>query len=147
MKDNDKKILNIISRSFPIEGRPYSKLAKELSISEDEVLRAISEMKESGLIRRIGATIDPRKIGWYSTLCAAEVPQDKIEFFSKAVNSYAEVTHNYEREGKPNCWFTIIAPDDIRARQIISEIECACGISVREFPARRIFKIGVSFPF
>jgi len=44
-------------------------------------------------------------------LCAAKVPEDKIEKFVEVVNKYSGVTHNYFRDHEYNIWFTFIAPD------------------------------------
>lgn len=145
MDNKDRQIIRLTSSCFPLEKRPFSTMAKELGIDEDDLIERMKRLTSSGLIRRIGAAVDPRRIGWVSTLCAADVPEDRLDMFSEMVNVYEEVTHNYERTGTPNCWFTIIAPDRARVQKIISEIEDACGIKIRELPARRIFKIGVKF--
>lgn len=145
MDNKDRKILELISDCFPLDTHPLRIIAGELDIDVNDLLDRMKRLKSEGIIRRIGATIVPRRLGWFSTLCAADVPQDIIETFSKAANSYKEITHNYERTGTPNCWFTIIAPDRNEALKIISEIENACGIKILELPARRIFKIGVKF--
>jgi DNA-binding Lrp family transcriptional regulator len=145
MDNIEKILLQYLSKSFPIDKCPFSTAGHELEIDEEKLLITCRKLKEDGVIRRIGATIDPKKIGWYSTLCATNVPEDKISLYIQTVNSFSEVTHNYEREGKPNCWFTIIAPERKRCLEIVSKIQSACGIAVIELPARRIFKIGVKF--
>jgi siroheme decarboxylase len=145
MDSKDKKILELISDHFPLDINPFQTMAQELDVDEHDLLKRMRNLKSEGIIRRIGATIVPRKLGWFSTLCAADVPEERVKAFSKTVNSYKEITHNYERTGTPNCWFTIIAPDRNEALKIISKIENACGIRILELPARRIFKIGVKF--
>lgn len=141
----DKKILTIISRSIPLEERPFKLIAEQAGIPEDEVMKRISSLKASGIIRRIGAVINPRSLGWHSTLCAASIPEDKIPDYASVVNSYPEVTHNYVRTGDPNCWFTLITPDIARSKEIIREIEDRLHVKVLDLPAKRIFKINVSF--
>ncbi|MEA3223937.1 MAG: AsnC family transcriptional regulator [Thermodesulfobacteriota bacterium] len=145
MDNIDKKILNIINKEFPVEERPYKKIARTLGITEEEVIRRVSVLKQKGIIRRIGGIIDPKAIGWYSILCAADIAPERIEEFARVVNSFVEVTHNYVRSGSPNCWFTIIAPSKTRASEIISEIKDRLSINIVELHARRIFKIDVGF--
>ncbi|MGO9147095.1 MAG: AsnC family transcriptional regulator [Desulfomonilia bacterium] len=140
----DKKILSIINKSIPISERPFLAVAEAMGMSEEEVLDRIRKLKDSGLIRRIGATISPRAIGWNSTLCATDVPMDRIEEFDEFVGGYGEVTHNYLREGHPNCWFTLISPSSYRIGEIISEIEHALNIKILNLPARKVFKIKVA---
>lgn len=145
MDKYDKAILTRISAAFPLSPRPYAVMASVLGLREDEVLTRVQALKDSGIIRRIGATIDPRQMGWYSTLCAVNVPAEKIDTYTQVVNAFGEVTHNYVRDGVPNCWFTIIAPDKARADWIVGTIQSALNLPVLELPASRVFKIGVSF--
>ena len=141
----DRELLTMIQRAFPVSPRPYAEIARALDLDEEEVFVRIERLREKGLIRRLGATIDPRALGWYSTLCALDLPSERIDEYAKVVNAYPEVTHNYVREGNPNCWFTIIAPDERRSREIIAAVGQVLGVEVLDLPTRRIFKIGVSF--
>lgn len=143
----DRKILTLISESFPLEERPFRSIAEQAGITEDEAVERIRRLKETGTIRRIGAVISPRSLGWRSTLCAADVPQERIDEFASLVNSYDQVTHNYVRSGHPNCWFTLITPDMAQAEEIIREIGRRLGTDILDLPARRVFKINVSFDF
>ncbi|MCK9262731.1 MAG: AsnC family transcriptional regulator [Deltaproteobacteria bacterium] len=143
----DRKILTLISKSFPLAERPFLSIAEQAGITEDEAVERVCRLKEGGAIRRIGAVISPRSLGWHSTLCAAEVPQERIDEFASLVNSYGQVTHNYVRSGHPNCWFTLITPDKVRADEIIREIGQRFGTAILDLPARRVFKINVSFDF
>jgi DNA-binding Lrp family transcriptional regulator len=145
MDKHDKAILTMVSAGFPLDARPYALMARELGLSEAEVIARVRALKDSGLIRRIGATINPRALAWYSTLCAVNVPEERLDEYARIVNVFEEVTHNYVRSGDPNCWFTIIAPDKTRADEIIGSIQSALNMSVRELPATRVFKIGVRF--
>src|SRR3970040_600841 len=104
----DKKILNIIQTKFPIIQKPYEAIGNEVGVSEADVITRIGNLKKEGIIRRIGATFDPRKLGFKSSLCAAKVPPENIKDFVDIVNSYSGVTHNYERDNEYNIWFTFI---------------------------------------
>ena len=141
----DKKILTLVNKSLPVDERPYGKIAETLGIAEQEVIVRLRSMRAQGLIRRIGAVINPRRIGWHSTLCAMQIPEDKLDDYADTVNSYPEVTHNYIRSGQPNCWFTLITPDKESSLRVISEIEQRLGERVLDLPARRVFKIKVAF--
>lgn len=144
----DRLILNEIQRNFPVCHRPFLALARRLKISEKEILQRVQRLKEVGIIRRLGASFSARAVGFTSTLCAAKVPKKKIEEFVNVVNTYPGVTHNYEREGDYNIWFTLIAPSKRRIRQILAEISAKTGIrEILNLPALKIFKIAVDFNF
>ena len=142
----DKAILNRIQSDFPITSRPFLSIAEELGLTEDAVLERISRLKEMGIIRRIGGNFVPNKLGYVSTLCAAKVPEDKIELFADIVNRYPGVTHNYRRENTFNVWFTFIAPSMEEIEQHLQEIARQSGIAeILNLPATKVFKIKARF--
>jgi len=145
MDTTDRQILSIINKGIGITERPWSVIAQNVGISEDEVVQRVAGLRDAGVIRRIGAVIDTKTIGWTSTLCAADVPDHKLDEYSAVVGGYEEVTHNYLREGRPNCWFTVIAPDQDHLLRVMTEIEHRLGIRLHSFPARKVFKIRVKF--
>ncbi len=142
----DRAILNEIQSEFPITERPYKELGKRLNIEELEVLERIKRLKEKGIIRRIGGNFDSDKLNFTSTLCAAMVPEDKIESFVKVVNEYPGVTHNYLREHKYNIWFTFIAKDEEEIRNALEQIRIRTGVKdILNLPSMKKFKIRVDF--
>jgi len=140
----DRKILGIINDALPVAERPFQIVADSVGISEEETIDRIKELKARRVIRRIGAVINPRGIGWQSTLCAVDVPMERLEEFAALVGTYEEVTHNYVRDGQPNCWFTLIAPSKERLSEIILEIEQALDTRILNLPANKVFKIRVA---
>ena len=144
----DRMILNEIQKKFPITQRPYLGLARKLKLKEKDVIERVQKLKDVGIIRRIGASFSAKAVGFSSTLCAARVPPDKIEEFVSVVNTYPGVTHNYEREGELNIWFTLIAPSRKRIKRILTEISRQTGVKgILDLPATKTFKISVDFSF
>ena len=144
----DRLILNEIQRNFPVRHRPFLALARKLKLKEKEILPRVQRLKAAGIIRRIGASLSASAVGFTSTLCAAKVPQGKIGEFVAVVNTYPGVTHNYEREGDFNIWFTLIAPSKKKINQILAEISAKTGVKeILNLPAIKTFKIAVDFNF
>ncbi|MFH2091877.1 MAG: Lrp/AsnC family transcriptional regulator [Pseudomonadota bacterium] len=142
----NKDILNHIQLNFPIDARPYRVLAKTLNLSEDDLIERIRQMKKDFIIRRIGGNFSPDKLGYHSTLCAAKVPKDKIDFFTQTVNAYSGVTHNYMRDHAFNIWFTFIAPSVQTIVDNLEQIRKQTGVdTILNLPATRVFKISASF--
>ena len=146
MDDIDRAIINEIQSDFPMEARPFQELGKRLKLSEDEILDRVKRLKEDGVIRRIGGNFNSKKLNFTSTLCAAKVPEDKIDDFVNAVNRYPGVTHNYLRNHEYNVWFTFIAENMQIIDKAIDEISALTGVTeIRNLPAVRMFKIKVDF--
>lgn len=142
----DRTILNEIQSHFPLRTRPYREVSERLGLTEKEVIFRVDRMAQGGIIRRIGANFNSRKLGFTSTLCAARVPVERISEFVEKVNQYPGVTHNYEREGDFNIWFTFIAESQEMIESSLKEIKNNTGIEeLISLPALNIFKIRVDF--
>ena len=138
--------LNLIQEDFPITAAPFAEVAARLGIGEAEVLDRIGRLKEEGIIRRIGAVFDLRKLGFASTLCAARVPEEKMAAFVMTVNACPGVTHNYRREHEYNVWFTLIAPGEEALAAALAEIKKKTEIDdILSLRAVRTFKINARF--
>ncbi|MFA5802597.1 MAG: AsnC family transcriptional regulator [Thermoleophilia bacterium] len=147
MDATDKRLITYIQAGFPVCARPYEAIGGKLGLSEEEVIERLKAIKDSGEIRRMGASFDSRKLGYSSTLCAVHVPDDRLEAAIEAVNSYHNVTHNYERNHHYNMWFTVIAPTAGRIDEILREIEGRAGVGpIINLPAIKLFKIQVDLP-
>ena len=146
LDDTDKAIINRIQSDFPIDARPYRVIARELGLTEKQVIERVRTMKNEGIIRRIGGNFVPHKVGFVSTLCAAKVPEDKIDTFAGVVNRYTGVTHNYQRDNEFNIWFTFIAPSREEIAANLDRIAGETGVNtILNLPATKVFKIRAKF--
>ena len=146
LDDIDKAILNRIQSDFPITERPYRTLAEELGLDEQSLLARVGNLKQAGIIRRIGANFVPHKVGFVSTLCAARVPENQIDAFAAVVNRYTGVTHNYERDNDFNVWFTFIARSMSEIESNLKKISQETGVpTILNLPATKVFKIKAKF--
>jgi len=146
MDKKDKELLSLLQSGFPLCQRPYLQLAEKLNLSETEVMSRIQALKETGVIRRIAAFGNPRRLGYVSSLCAAQVDEPFLDQAAAIINSYREITHNYVRDDLWNVWFTVIAANQERLQEIVREISQSEFISrVISLPANSIFKVNVRF--
>lgn len=146
LDDQDRAILNRIQSNFPLTSRPFQAIADETGLTENEVISRVRRLKENGIIRRIGGNFVPGKLGFVSTLCAARVPEEKIDLFARTVNRFSGVTHNYLRENEFNVWFTFISPSREEIRDNLRKISQETGITeILNLPATHVFKIKAKF--
>ena len=141
----DRRLLDIIQTNFPLVPRPYAVLGDALGISEEEALERVRNLRARQIIRRMGANFQSTKLGFVSTLCAAKVPDDRLDLFIQTVNACPGVTHNYLREHAYNIWFTLISPSRQTERETLAAITQKTGIAILNLPATRFFKIRVDF--
>lgn len=145
LDSTDKKILDIIQTNFPLEPRPYKVIGEAVGISEEEALAKVVNLKKTGIIRRLGANFQSKKLGFRSTLCAAKVPAEKMDLFIQEVNSKKGVTHNYLRDHAYNVWFTLIGLSWESMCATLADITEKTGIEILNLPATKLFKIRVDF--
>lgn len=142
----DKSILNRLQKDIPFVRRPWKALAAELNIEEGVLIKRIDLLRKKGVIRRISAGFDPRRIGFASTLVAVKTGPRDIDKVARKINIYPEVTHNYGRDSEYNLWFTLVAKDKKRIAQIVKRVKKDKNIKgMLALPAVRLFKIDVNF--
>ncbi|MDI6785977.1 MAG: AsnC family transcriptional regulator [bacterium] len=123
MDEVDRGILNIIQDEFPLNKQPFKVIAERLGISEKEVLQRIEQLRNTGIIKRIRATFNPWKLNYKSTLVAIKVPEEKLKEVVDVINEIKGVTHNYKRNHEYNLWFTLIAEDNIKIKNILNDLK------------------------
>lgn len=144
MDDLTKKLVNTYQRDFPIESRPFLKIANDLGVTENEVIFAISELKNSNILSRLGPVFNHKKAG-ASTLAAMSVPLEKLQETATYVNSFKQVNHNYEREHAINLWFVVTAPTQEEVETTLQEMEKSTGYAVLNLPMETAYHIDLGF--
>lgn len=145
LDETDKLILNHIQLDFPLVTHPFQAIAKDLGISEEEVIERLDRLHDEGAVRKIGPIINRQSVGGTSTLVAVNVPEASIDEVAEYINEYSEVSHNYLRPEKYNIWFTVSASNKERICTILDELRSKTGLEFINLPTKRLFKIGVRF--
>ncbi|MBC8015254.1 MAG: Lrp/AsnC family transcriptional regulator [Sporomusaceae bacterium] len=142
----DKRLLNIIQTDLPLDSRPFAVLAARLETEESIVIERLKFLKEQGFIRRIGPFFDSSKLGYIGTLVALKVEADYIPQVAAVINSDYGVTHNYERDGEFNLWFTLFSYDLDAQTKTLDKIRKLAGVvELINLPATQKFKVSVQF--
>ena len=144
----DSKILRALQNDFPLSQRPYEIIANRLQIPLEELWARLKGLMTKGVIRRIGTSLDSRKLGFSSTLAAVSVKEDLVEKASEIIDRFSEVTHSYLRSDHFNIWFTIIAFDKERIKNILEQIRSTLLLDnsqVLNLPVKRLFKLNARF--
>jgi len=144
----DRRIIKELQENFPLEINPYEVIADNLGMSTDQLWQRVLAMAESGVIRRMGFSIDSRKIGYSSTLVGVRVSQDRVERTSELISEYPQITHSYLRDDEFNIWFTVIAEDKGQISAILEEICLKLDLSdedMMDLPVEKVFKLDARF--
>jgi DNA-binding Lrp family transcriptional regulator len=139
------RLLDAYQREFPLEPRPFARIAADLGVAEADVIEEFAALKDAGKISRIGTIIRPNSIG-ASTLAALRVPEADVERVATLVCGHAEVNHCYEREHAINLWFVVTAADRTAVNRVLRAIEAETGLACLDLPIVEAYHIDLGFP-
>jgi len=148
MDELDRRILQAVQDDFPLRQKPYETIAHRLGIPSDRLWDRLQKLMAEGVIRRLGASLDSRKLGFSSTLAAVSVKPDLVEQAAEIIGKFPEVTHSYLRNDNFNIWFTVIASDTMRIKSILEQIRASLSLESSEIlnlPMKRVFKLDARF--
>ncbi len=148
MDELDWRILEALQNDFPLSARPYEIIARKLQIPCEQLWNRVQRLMAKGVIRRIGVSLDSRKLGFCSTLAAVSIEPNLVDKAAEIIGQFSEVTHSYLRKDNFNIWFTIIATDEERLVEILEEIRTALSIDssdILNLPVKRLFKLDARF--
>ena len=110
------------------------------TVTEQAVFEAVENLRNSGIVRRIGGIYDSQKLGFISRLCAGKVSD--VDKFATAVNGIPAITHNYVRSHEYNVWFTVIAESEGEIRAVVEGLCSTTDLhDVHILAATKKFKI------
>jgi siroheme decarboxylase len=144
LDETDKQLLNLMQGRFPLEPRPFARIADLAGLAEADVLERVQYLLDKRIIREITPIFDTRAFGYQSMLVAAKVDPAHPHRAAQFINTHPGVTHNYLRDHEFNLWFTIaVEPHsklgldgtlDVMADRTGAE-------SIRQLPTLKLFKI------
>jgi DNA-binding Lrp family transcriptional regulator len=106
----ERRLVNLLSTDLNVSPSPYADLAKELEISEAEVISSIEGLFSKGLIRRFGAVIAHQKSGFAANaMVVLFLDEKKLDFIGESLAQLPYVSHCYRRNPAPNWPFNLYA--------------------------------------
>ena len=134
LSDRDKAIIKALQEDFPLCEEPYKILAERVGITEEEFLRRVRELVDEKKIRRMGAVLRHREVGFKANaLCAWHVPPDKLDDIAKIMTATSAVSHCYDRTPAPNWNYNLYTMIHAKTRdeceKIIGELAALTGVA------------------
>lgn len=149
--ETDLSILTTLQDDIPLEARPWKTIADRLGIPQTALLARIQRMEDAGIIRGISPVLESHRLGLHAaTLVAIHVPDGRVDTIAALINTYPEVSHNFQRDHYYSLWFTIAAEDGEGIRRVLDDIRSRTKISpedILNLPTEKKIKIDVRFRF
>ena len=129
----NKRFIRALQGDLSMVSRPCRKAARELGLSEGEVLLRIKGGLESGTIRRVAAVLDPLKAGYRANVLVAWiVPASGKKLLGEVAAGVSVVSHCYERpvrDGWPYSMYTMIhGRTDEECGAVIKQVAAEAGV-------------------
>ncbi len=123
---------------------PFEAIASELGWSEDEVIETIRSWRNQGIIRRFGAFVRHRQIGFsHNGMTVWNVNADNAASIGKAFAQFPFVSHCYERPASDtwpyNLYAMVHATSEEELHSYVSKLkdisglECDILVSTKEY--------------
>jgi DNA-binding Lrp family transcriptional regulator len=147
LDDADKRLMNLLQSSFPLDPEPFAAIAAAAELDLDDTLARTRRLLDGRIVREITPIFDTRALGYESMLVAAKVDSENPQRAAAAVNAHPGVSHNYLRTHDFNLWFTIAVPPDSElgmAGTLAALMEETGAESMRRLPTLTLFKINMN---
>src|SRR4029450_2624470 len=147
LDETDKRLMNLLQSSFPLDAEPFALVAGEAELPVDELMERTQRLLDERIIREITPIFDTRALGYSSMLVAAKVDSENPHRAARIINSHPGVSHNYLRTHEFNLWFTIATPPDSElglegTLEVLQRLTAA--ESIRQLPTLTLFKINMN---
>lgn len=100
LSDNEKNVIRALQNGLPVVERPFTAVAEELGMEESYIFELINRWIENGTIRRFGARVNHRQIGYVFNILAAW-DGEQIERWGEHFAEMREVSHCFLRKSYP----------------------------------------------
>ncbi|MFT3666686.1 Lrp/AsnC family transcriptional regulator [Piscinibacter sp.] len=137
-------LLNRWQHGFPLESRPFARIAQALGTDEDAVLAGFAAARDHGSLSRIGG-VWAAGAGGAALLVAMAVPPARIAAVAAQVDALPGVNHNYEREHRFNLWFVITGPDAATLHARLARLERDTALATLRLPMQKVYRIDLGF--
>ena len=90
----DKKIVRALQGEFPLVAEPYKELADQIGIPEEVFLARVQAMEEQKKIRKMGAVLRHREVGYSANVLVAwVVPPERLDEIAEQMSACPSVSH------------------------------------------------------
>ena len=124
--ETDEALIALMQTGLPLTARPYFDIAKQVGMTEEQVMNRIACLNESGIIKRFGIVVRHHELGYKANAMTVwNIDDDKISQLGACMGGFDFVTLCYRRPRRLPEWpynlFTMIHGKD--REHVLSNIE------------------------
>jgi DNA-binding Lrp family transcriptional regulator len=99
------QLRKLLQEGLPLAVEPYKEVARQLAITETDVIQAIRDMQNEELIKRFGLILQHKECGYEANAMVVwDVPNESVNQIGQLLGEQQAVTLSYRRPRKPPVW-------------------------------------------
>jgi len=103
--NQQRKVLQQLSKGLPICENPYKAVADEASITEVELLEFIQDLVNSNVINRFGMVINQESVGFVkNAIVVWDIPDDEVDQLGALLGLQERISLCYKRKRQLPDW-------------------------------------------
>jgi len=149
----EKLVINTIQQDIELGPAPFTKLADTAGMSTEDFLKVCRDMRQRGIIRRYGASINHRNAGFKANAMVGwTVSPALVESVGQLMAARREISHCYERKTNPewryNLFTMIHSQTKEGCQEVVRELSAENGLTdyVMLYSTREIKKTRIKYP-
>lgn len=133
----DRALLAALEGGLPLVPRPYRALGERLGLGEEEVIARLERLADAGVIRRFGAVVRHRALGYVANAMVVwDIAEEDVAAAAETMVAFAFVTLCYRRPRRDGWPYNLFCMIHGRERQVVlgqvAEVRGALGPVVRD---------------
>ena len=110
LNETQKQLVRLLQEDVPLVAEPFAKLAEGVDYSAEDIVQQISQWISAGLIRRFGAIVRHRQLGFAANgMAVFGVPEDRLAAVGHKLAEHSEISHCYHRPTLDNWNYNLFA--------------------------------------
>ena len=154
LSQRERAVVELLQEGLPSGPEPYARMAAGAGTSEEDLLDTIRGLIDRGVVRRVGAVLNDRRLGYgANAMVVWRVGEDDLERAGAAAAEVAAVSHAFGRRSSPdwpyNLYVMVHARSAGELSEVLAELECVVGSgeyralrTVRELSRKRPRYVG-----
>ncbi|MBV9818499.1 MAG: Lrp/AsnC family transcriptional regulator [Solirubrobacterales bacterium] len=132
----DRAVVRALQGDMPVTSEPYALAARQLQLTQEQLLAHLARMQERRLLRRVAAILYHRRAGFSANgMGVWKVPDDRVLELGKRMAAFRGISHCYQRPTYEDWPYSVFTMAHGRSKEecdaILDSIAADTGIEER----------------